>query len=344
MNLFQFKAITLETYQRWFEEHCQMLQNRSPFHHPAWLKVVTRGLPYEVGLIGVYTGNELVAVLPGFLSRQGPFRLFGSPLRGTMTSSLGVISLTCDFVNNGMAEFVTACSQFVKKQWGVQYTEFTLREFPDEQQRALNGLWECSHPGSYCLDLRQGQDQLWSQMKTRARRHIRKSQQMGIEIVPFDDVQIYYQMLDDTFARRGTVGWHPEHFFRVLLEELVPQDLVWTWGARYEGQIIAAGIFLHDDQEMYYLSGASLSQYRYLPTSYLLHWHAIGAAVAAGIQRYDLAGRSISSIAHFKEAFNPEAIEYVALTWAPAYVRYAKRLFLASRPYLQRFRRLIRRA
>jgi lipid II:glycine glycyltransferase (peptidoglycan interpeptide bridge formation enzyme) len=258
-----------------------------------------------------------------------------------MTSSLGAISLPSEISANGMAEFMQACSQFVQKQWGVQYTEFTMREFPAGQQQILTSAWEFSQPGTLCLDLRPGRDGLWARMKPRARRHIRKSQQMGMQIVPFTDARRYYQMLDETFARRGTLGWHPEQFFRLLIEELVPRDMVWAWGAQYEGQIIAAGLFLHDDQEMFYLSGASLSQYRHLPTSYLLHWHAIGAAITAGLHQYDLAGRSIASIAHFKEAFNPEAVEYVGLTWCPAHVRYAKKLFLSSRPHFERFKRLI---
>jgi len=90
---------------------------------------------------------------------------------------------------------------------------------------------------------------------------------------------------------------------------------------------------------MHFVSGASRSHYRSLPTSYLLHWHAIMAAVDAGLCVYDLNGNGVASINQFKESFGPEAIEYWSFYWAARHVRYASRIFLTALPYLGRFRR-----
>ena len=335
------KVISHDTYAAWFEQQRGLLQHCSPFHHPAWLAAVGKTLPFEVVFVGGYYGHELVAALPGVLTRRGPFRLFGSPLRGTMTSELGPVGLALPSTAPELFDSVQRYSRFARKQWGVEYTEVALREFP-VAQHDLGGGWERSERCSYRLLLDRDEAALWAALKPRARRHIRKAQQLGIRIVPLDDARLYYRMLDETFARRGTSGWHPEHFFRVLLDELVPQQVVWALGAEYEGQIIAAGLFLRDDQELYYLSGASFSHYRYLPTSYLLHWHVITSAVRAGIQVYDFAGRgNIPSIDHFKESFSPQPTVSCSLSWAPPHVRYAKRLFLSSLPYVRRFKRWI---
>src|SRR5687768_6887661 len=61
----------------------------SPYHQPPWLKAVEDGLGMRIVLLGLYEEQEMIAVLPGFLARKGPARLFGSPLRGSMTPYLG---------------------------------------------------------------------------------------------------------------------------------------------------------------------------------------------------------------------------------------------------------------
>lgn len=333
------KVISSATYNTWFEQHLPLLQHRSPFHHPAWLAAVERGLPFKLVFIGEYAGRDLVTVLPGFLTRRGPFRLFGSPLRGTMTSCLGPVSLAAHTSPAELRDLIDGCNRFVQKQWGVDYSEFILRGTPFTCREQSRNGWEYGRPGSYRLDLTKGEAALWAELKSRARRHIRKSQQMGIQIVPINDARMYYRMLDETFARRGTTGWHPAGFFQALIEELVPRQLLWAWGAEYEGQLIAACLFLYNDQEMYYLSGASLTQYRSLPTSYLLHWIAIVSAVRAGVRSYDLAGRGDPGIAHFKESFNPEETEDCSLYWSVPHARYAKKLFLWAQPYMRRLKR-----
>jgi len=201
----------------------------------------------DVVIIGIYEEGALVGALPGFLGRRGPFQLFGSPLRGTNTSYMGPILLECASAHCDVYQLLEACSNFARKHWGAAYTEFTLREAPAERNRPRPN-WEPNNCGTYCLDLSKGQEALWSGMTYSARRHIRKSERLGLRIVPFGDGHMYYQMLDETFARHGSVDWHSERFFQALLEDLVPQNLLWSWGVEYEGRIIAAGLFLHDDQ------------------------------------------------------------------------------------------------
>jgi Acetyltransferase (GNAT) domain len=335
----RLQVISRDEYKTWFEQHFCMLHRRSPFHQPAWLDAVGKGMQAEVVFVGLYEESSLVGALPGFRTRRGPFQLFGSPLRGTNTSYLGPIMLTPIYSNDDILLLIVACSEFIRRQWGVKYIEFTLREPPAESQQQLGPSWEQRSRGSYRLDLSQGEEALWSGMTYSGRRNIRKSQRLGVRIVPFNDAHMYYRMLDETFSRRGIIDWHPERFFQAVLEELVPQNLLWSWGVEYEGWIIAAGLFLRDDHEMHFLSGASLSQYRSIPTSYLLHWHAIVEAVHAGLCVYDLNGSSIPSINQFKESFGPEMTEYSSLIWAPGHVHYAKKVFLAALPYLGRFQR-----
>lgn len=346
-SLNDLRAISREEYRIWFERHNTALRCRSPFHHPAWLEAVGAGVRFEVVFVGVYQGRELVAVIPGFLTRRGPLALFGSPLRGTMTSYLGPIGLELGERAEELVDLISACSHFARKEWGAVYTRFTLRNAPNapkEHELELGPDWEQQRPGSYRLDLARGEAALWAGLESDCRRNIRKAQRVGIETVPLDDARLFYEILDETLRRHGSASWHSERFFKLILAALIPRDLLWAWGARYEGSIIGAGLFFHDDQEMHFISGASRPEWGSLPTSYSIHWHAIETAARAGIRVFNSDASRISSIDQFKETFRPTLDERYTLIWAPNHVRYAQRVFLSSYSYLQRARRALKPA
>ena len=141
---------------------------------------------------------------------------------------------------------------------------------------------------------------------------------------------MFYSLLEQTLMRHGTISWHKQRFFEMMLSELVPRELLWAWGARYQDEIIAAGLFFHDEREMHFLSGASLKKYGNLPTSYLLHWHAIVTASEAGLKIYNSEASMVPSIDRFKQSFRPNLERRHTLIWSPSYARIAKRMYVYS--------------
>jgi lipid II:glycine glycyltransferase (peptidoglycan interpeptide bridge formation enzyme) len=142
-------------------------------------------------------------------------------------------------------------------------------------------------------------------------------------------------MLVETLDRRGpqataSVTFYGVRFFQALLDELRPSGPLWAFGARYEGHIIAAALLIHDDREVHYISGASLSSYRHLPTSYLLHWHVMLTAMRAGLRLYDLGAGMGTPVSTFKESFAPKRIEYTRLSRASRLVRGVKTAYWKS--------------
>jgi CelD/BcsL family acetyltransferase involved in cellulose biosynthesis len=336
MNSWRLTKISPEEYEEWFEDNYQILQNRSPFHHPAWLETVAHALNFKTGYIARYEEKELVAVIPGFLHRLGPIRLFGSPLRGTMTSYLGPVSLESFSSDQAKIDILSACGDFVRKEWGVPYSRFTLRNQP-ASETTLSDNWAEQRPGSYRLDLTKGSEDLWKGLKSDCRRNIRKAREAGIEIVPLEDADLFFKMVDATFRRHGSTSWHKANFFRALISELVPRDLLWSWGARYQGKIISGAFFLHDDQEVHFISGASSPEFAYLPTSYLLHWNAIEVSANMGLRIYNSDRSRVPSIDKFKESFRPIFERRHTLIYAPGYLRRAQKIYMKT---YSRFRQL----
>jgi lipid II:glycine glycyltransferase (peptidoglycan interpeptide bridge formation enzyme) len=178
-------------------------------------------------------------------------------------------------------------------------------------------------------------------MKGRGRRSIRQAQRAGVTVVPFDNPAAYCRMHEETFARHGRAAPHPRRFFQAIFDRLTAHDIAWMAAARYEDVVVSAGIFLHDDQETLYVSGASSSDRRPLSAGHLLHWHIIQQAASQGHAWYDLVGRGVPSIDHFKESFNPDIVAYCSVSWATRPLRLAESAvalggsFVARAPHIK---------
>ncbi len=332
------RTIDEARYTAWFDANRSDLRYRGPYHDPAWLRAVARGTGFHLGFIGVLDGAELIAAVPGFLAQRGPFHLFGSPLRGTMTSYLGPVALDDRFEGTGQRDLVHACADFARREWHASHTRCTVRDAPPQLLPPLGPGWHEQRPGSYRLDLSPGEDALFRGLKSHCRRNVRKAEREGVEIVSLDDANLFYRILQDTFRRHGTSSWHSARFFNSLMQELPSRGLLWGWGARYREQIIAAGLFLHDENEVHFISGASLQKYGALPTSYQLHWHAIATGAGMGLRTFNSDASGIPSIDQFKETFNPVRERRNTLMWSPPSIQIAQRAFRSWSRNIRRLR------
>lgn len=317
-------------YGDWFACNNGELHHRSPYHEPSWLIATARSVKFTPVVIGVYDGRELTAAVPGHLTRRGPFRLFGSPLRGTMTSYLGPIALDDQLVHDGLPELLLRVQGRVRKQWNASYARITMRNEP-EPLPDLGDSWRAQRAPSYRLDLTPGHEAVWAALKSDCRRNIRRAEREEIEIVPLADPDLYYRMLRATFDRHGARSFQTERFFRSVIADVPSPDPLQCLAATRHGEVIAAGLFLRDRAEVHFVSGASFPDNGSLPTSYLLHWHAITTAIDRGCHVFNSDASRVRSIDQFKESFRPVLEKRCSLIWTPRHVRQAERVFMSSR-------------
>jgi hypothetical protein len=330
VNDLTLRTISMTEYGEWFARNNGDLHHRSPYHEPSWLNATARSVKFVPVVIGIYDGRELTAAVPGQVTRRGPFRLFGSPLRGTMTSYLGPISLDHRLVHDGLPELLLRCQEHVRKQWHASYARITMRNEP-EPLPDLGDSWRAQRAPSYRLDLTRGREAVWAALKSDCRRNIRRAEREEIEIAPFADPGLYYRMLHATFDRHGAKSFQTERFFHALIADVPSPVPLQALAATRHGEVIAAGLFLHDCAEVHFVSGASFPDNGSLPTSYLLHWHAITTAIDRGCHVFNSDASRVRSIDQFKESFRPELQKRCSLIWTPPHVRRAERMFMSSR-------------
>lgn len=301
---YEFEIMSASDYGTWFGDRRDELMHRSPFHDPAWLTATSRGRGIKVMNLAILKNGTLVGALPGFTFGFGPARVYGSPLRGTMTSYLGPIGTAIPESTRGLLDLTKQASAHLRRRHGLPYTRVTLRNTPPEGKPEFGDSWVQQRPGSYRLDISPGEEAVWENLTSDCRRNIRKAIKKEVEIEPLDDPDLFYDMLDATLRRHDSTSSHPPKFFHALFEDL--GDLLQPRSAVHRGQVIAAGLFLRDDTELHYLSGASDPAFGSFPTSYMLHWTAIQNAIKDGLSVFNSDASRIRSIDRFKESFRPE--------------------------------------
>jgi lipid II:glycine glycyltransferase (peptidoglycan interpeptide bridge formation enzyme) len=170
---------------------------------------------------------------------------------------------------------------------------------------------------------------------------VRKALKSGVTVEPVTDrkfLDLFFPMVEASYARHRAVSPHPKQFFLSMYDRLMPQGLMGIFAAKYQGQVIAAALVPHDRREARCMSIGSIPEYhQYFPNN-LLQWHIITWACAAGFERYDFGGKGDPGINRFKETFGPSPYAYAFYWLASPPVALARTLVLRAWPRVQWWR------
>lgn len=172
------------------------------------------------------------------------------------------------------------------------------------------------------LNLRSSLQEILGQMKTKWRYNIRLAQRHKIKVIKSTnpkDIEKFWQLATET-ARRDHFSYHPKTYYAKMLEILGRQKMAKLYLAEYQGQTIAADIFLFTKDTAVYLHGASASEHRNLMAPHLLQWQAIKEAQKRGCQWFDFWGideKKWPGITRFKIGFAPEG---QVVNYPPSYI------------------------
>ena len=260
-------------------------------HTLAWI----RSLESFVGgtpLFLIYEKDgEIVGCLPGLLITKGPLRLFGSPLSGWQTVSMGPV-----FDDNRIStqEMITALIPFLEDHYNVHYVELLSHQLDPPAMDALG------FRGEQALTYRallfpDDEERAMKGMKDSARRNIRRANKLGL-IARFETEETFvdeaYDQINEVFIRGGnTVSFSKRRtleFFRhmkaagnlVAISIYLPDEEV----------CIATGLFTIEGNELLLWQWAHRTRYRWYRPTELMTWTVMQRAMEAGCETFDLMG------------------------------------------------------
>ncbi len=276
--------------------HCRVVHTR------AWLRSLEAcGKGRPLYLVFEKAG-EVVGCLPGLLTSTGPFRIFGSPLPGWQTASMGPLF---DPTRISTRELVAALLPVLERQYGVHHIEMMSGSLDHAEMAALRFRGEPVY--TYRAPLYPGDEaRALKAMKDSARRNIRRALKLGlIPVIEHDDafVDEHYDQLCEVFTHGGNVI--PFTRRRVLeyvrhMREAGHLQAVSVYLP--DGQTnIATGLFTVDGKEMLLWMWTHRERYRWYRPTELMTWTVMQRAMAAGCESMDFMGRG-----DFKAKFGAE--------------------------------------
>ena len=166
-----------------------------------------------------------------------------------------------------------------------------------------------------CIDLEQDESLLRKNMTKGNRSSVSKARRMGVEIrcsVTKDELDAFYELYVDTMARNE--AGEAYLFSRDFLDDICQLlgNSVRLFSACYEGQTIAASLFLFGGKlAHYYLSGSN-ANFLHLSPNNLLLYEAILWAQGQGYKMFDLGGgiHPGDSLFHFKASFSKKTADF----------------------------------
>jgi hypothetical protein len=287
--------------------------------------------------------SQIVGCLPGFLVNIGPLRLFGSPLQGWQTVSMGP---AFDSSRITTPELIAPLITFLEKRYGVHHIEVVSSNLDQQTMASLNFKNE-SLP-SYRANLFPGDEsRVMKLMKDSARRNVRRAIKLGL-IVRFEEdesfVEEHYDQLREVFARGGnTVPFGKKRaleFFRNMKAggNLLAASVYLPDSSRS----IATGMFTVEGRELLLWMWTHRTQYRWYRPTELMTWTVMRKAMEMGCDTFDFMGRG-----DFKAKFGAEldASKYRWVWSRYAWLANARNLAASGYRWQQSFRgRIIQRA
>jgi CelD/BcsL family acetyltransferase involved in cellulose biosynthesis len=286
--------------------------NRRVVHERAWVQsLAASGYGTPLFLVFVRRGAVL-GCLPGLRVALGPFRVFGSPLAGWQTVSMGP---AFDPAEASAAELVTPLLPYLEVEHRVVHVELMSPELDAPSMAALD--FRCETAPTYRVPLYPDDERrMWQAMKDSARRNVRRAERLGLRVVLESGdafVQEHYAQLKEVYLHGGhTVNFSERRVFEHVRHLEAAGRLlalsVYLPASAVPGAVrdvsIATATFTMDGRELLLWAWAHRLQYRWYRPTELLTWTAMRTAAHAGCHSLDFMGRG-----DFKAKFGAELDE-----------------------------------
>lgn len=174
---------------------------------------------------------------------------------------------------------------------------------------------------TFILDLDRDLDELLMSFEEKTRYNVRLAEKKGVRVeedVSDKGIKLFYNLYVET-AKRDKFLIHPLIYYQRIQEVLFPAGFGSNFLAYYQDKPIAAIIVFTFGKRVWYMYGASASEFRNVMPNHLLHWEVIKWAKRKGIKEYDLwgipanptEGHPLYGVYRFKKGFRGRLVKYI---------------------------------
>lgn len=264
---------------------------RRVVHRRAWLESIERSGQGRPLYLIIERHGQTVGCLPGLVAQVGPLRVFGSPLPGCQTASMGPLF---DPERVSTAALLQAALAELESGHGVHHVEVVSDALEQGamvslgfQGRPVPTFRAPLHPDDPARTFRQLHDT--------ARRNVRRAERLGLVVSlgnwPGLAAEAYRQ-IEEVFVRGGNMvpfGLSRVEAF-VACMEADASLLAVTVRLPESGEAVACGLFTVADHELLLWQWAHRPSQRWYRATELMTWTVMRHAMERGCTTFDLMG------------------------------------------------------
>ncbi len=270
-------------------------------YDPGWLKVLEHGLKHIPYLLEAVEGGETVGLLPLALVKS---HLFGRFLAGLPYLNYGGVIADTEEVGRRLIDRAITLAD----ELDVRHLELRHRRAIDHPRLTTR----TGHKVHMILPLPKTPDELWKQLRSNVRGHVRKGQKNGLGVAWGGEelLREFYDVFSHNMRDLGTPVYS-SGLFRSALRQF--PERVELCVVRLQAKAVAAGLLVHGWKTTEIPSASSLRLYNISNANSLMYWHLLERAIQRGQETFDF-GRSTpgTSVCDFKEQWGakPEPVEW----------------------------------
>lgn len=301
MTDIRVREATSEELSSWDAMVRRFPNHRLP-HLRAWVDALTASGCGRPLYLVLENGGGIVGCMPGLLVNVGRWRLFGSPLAGWQTVSLGP---AFDPQLFDTAAFANAIVPYLEQHHNVDHIELMHPGLDAAAMRAAG--FQDQTVFTYRAPLfPRDEAKTFKQLKVSARRNVKRAQRLGL-ITRFEEdesfVDEHYAQLKEVYRRGGfSVPFGKQRVLEFFRQLKASGNLlaisVYLPGGRVN---IATGIFFIEGTELYLWMWAHRQHYRWYRPTELMTWTVMQRAIQLGCETFDMMGGG-----EFKQKFGAE--------------------------------------
>ena len=267
-------------------------ENHRITHTLAWIRSLENSGKGRALFLVYEKNGEIIACITGLLANLGPLRMFGSPLQGWQTVSMGPVFDESQIVTG---EMITPLINFLDKQYGVHHIEI-LSSILDAESMKQSGFRGCLQPTYHAALFPGDEDKVLKSMKDSARRNIKRGVKLGLTARFRDDenfVDEIYDQISEVFIRGGnTVPFGKKRVLEFFMGmKAAGKLLAIEVNLPGDGKSIATGLFTVENRELLLWMWTHRTEYRWYRPTELLIWRVIQKAMQQGCVAFDFMGR-----------------------------------------------------
>jgi hypothetical protein len=234
------------------------------FHSSHWTRVLNESYGYKPLYFSEINGNRSMTLISMM------------EVRSVLTGKRGV-----------SLPFTDYCELMISDKEGTQAALDRLIEYGKKagwksiEMRSGNTLPEdipfSSYYYGHTLDLLQGEEQVFSNLRASTGRNIKKAIKYGVSVNLYQSLESleHFYRLNCITRRKHGIPPQPFNFFKKIFEHIISQDRGIIVLATHNKKVIAGAVYFHLGKKAIYKYGASDKHYQHLRANNLVMWEAI---------------------------------------------------------------------